>query len=97
MNDIFDYNKIQQTDVSVSRNTFILQDLVGELETLFSGSMSKEGVKFVVDTSGVDKSAFGDGSKLVLLGDDRKIRRIAINMLSNVLRRVLFYARFLIL
>jgi signal transduction histidine kinase len=84
--DIIDFNKITAGEVTIARNTFILQDLVNELEILFSESMAKEGVDFEVNTSGIDKSAFGDGSRLMLLGDDSKIRRIAINMLSNAFR-----------
>jgi K+-sensing histidine kinase KdpD len=84
--DIIDFNKITAGEVGIARNAFVLQDLVDELETLFSESMAKEGVEFEVDTSGIDKSAFGDGSRLMLLGDDSKIRRIAINMLSNAFR-----------
>ncbi|KAI5817187.1 hypothetical protein BZA77DRAFT_367265 [Pyronema omphalodes] len=83
INDVIDFNKIIAGDVAIVRRTFILQDLVEELETLFTESMAKEGVEFVVDASGIDRSAFGDGSRLMLLGDDGKIRRIVINMLSN--------------
>jgi signal transduction histidine kinase len=84
INDIIDFNKISEGEVIISRRTFILQDLVEELGILFSESMAKEGVKFEIDTSKIDKSAFGDGTRLMLLADDSKIRRIAINMLSNV-------------
>ena len=84
INDIIDFSKISAGSVEVIRNTFILQDMVTELVTLFSESMAKDGVEFDVDISGIDKSAFGDGSRLMLLGDDAKIRRIVINMLSNV-------------
>lgn len=84
INDVIDFNKIVAGDVAIVRKTFILQDLVEELEILFTESMAKEGVEFVVDTSGIDRSAFGDGTRLMLLGDDGKIRRIVINMLSNV-------------
>ncbi|KAI5785262.1 hypothetical protein FPQ18DRAFT_394847 [Pyronema domesticum] len=83
INDVIDFNKIVAGDVAIVRKTFILQDLVEELEILFTESMAKEGVEFVVDTSGIDRSAFGDGTRLMLLGDDGKIRRIVINMLSN--------------
>ena len=84
INDIIDYNRVVIDDVSTIRNAFILQDLVEELETLFSESMGKECVDFEVDMSGINRSAFGDGTRLVLHGDGSKIRRIAINMLSNV-------------
>lgn len=70
--------------MTVARNTFILQDLVEELRVLFSGSMGSKIVDFEVDTTRIDKSAFGNGDRLLLLGDDVKIRRIAINLLSNV-------------
>lgn len=86
LQDIIDFNKITAGEVVIDRRTFILQDLVEELETLFSESMAKDGIRFEVDTSGIDKSAFGDGSRLMLVGDDSKIRRIAVNMLSNVSR-----------
>lgn len=84
INDIIDFNKISGGSVEVARNTFILQDLVEELVTLFSESMSKDGVEFEVDISGIGRSAFGEGTRLMLLGDDAKIRRIVVNMLSNV-------------
>jgi len=84
--DIIDFNKINAGELAIDRRTFILQDLVEELETLFSGSMAKAGIHFEIDTSGIDESVFGDGSRLVLVGDDSKIRRIAVNMLSNVRR-----------
>ena len=82
--DVIDFNNITAGNASIVRKAFVLQDLVEELETLFRESMAKEGVEFHVDTTGIDKSAFEDGSRLMLLGDDSKIRRIAINMLSNV-------------
>ncbi|KAF8248261.1 hypothetical protein K440DRAFT_642724 [Wilcoxina mikolae CBS 423.85] len=86
INDVIDFNKIVTGEVSIVRNMFILQDLVEELETLFTESMAKQGVHFGVDVAGIDKSAFGDGSRLLLLGDDGKIRRIAINILSNAFK-----------
>lgn len=84
VNDIIDFNRIEGGDIKVSRNTFILQDLIQELEILFSGSMAHKGVTFEVDTANVVTSAFGDGSRLVLVGDDEKIKRSAINLLTNV-------------
>ena len=84
INGVIDFSNIVAGEVAIVRNMFILQDLVEELETLFSESMTKEGVNFEVDIATIDKSAFGDGSRLLLLGDDDKIRRIVINMLSNV-------------
>lgn len=90
VNDIIDFNRIEGGDIKVSRSTFILQDLIQELEILFSGSMAHKGVTFEVDISNVDQSAFGDGSRLVLVGDDEKIKRSAINLLSNVSFMILF-------
>lgn len=84
VNDIIDFNKIESGDMAVTRNAFILQDLVEDIQTLFLGSMGSKGLEFEVDTSMIDKSAFGSGDRLLLLGDDVKMRRIAINLLSNV-------------
>ncbi|KAF8524788.1 hypothetical protein BDD12DRAFT_870961 [Trichophaea hybrida] len=86
INNVIDFNKIVTGEVSIARNIFILQDLVEELETLFAESMAKQGVHFEVDAVGINKSAFGDGSRLLLLGDDGKIRQIAINILSNAFK-----------
>ncbi|KAA8908817.1 hypothetical protein FN846DRAFT_918415 [Sphaerosporella brunnea] len=84
--DITDFNRITAGEVVIARNAFVLQDMVDEIKTLFSESMSKEGIEFEVNTSGIDKSAFGDGTRFILIGDDSKIRRIAVNMLSNAFR-----------
>lgn len=84
VNNIVDFNKIESGDTPAVRSTFVLQDIVEELRTLFSGSMGTKDVAFEVDTSLIDKSAFGSGDRLLLLGDDAKIRKIAINLLSNV-------------
>jgi signal transduction histidine kinase len=84
VNDIIDFQRLEAGDMRVDRNTFVLQDIVMELVTLFRSSLKKDGVEFDVEMS-IDRSAFGDGSRLLLLGDDSKIRRIAINLLLNVL------------
>lgn len=84
VNDIIDFNRIESGNVPVARGTFILQDLVEELQTLFSGSMDHKGVEFEVQTDKIDRSAFGDGTRLVIVGDEQKIKRSCINLLSNV-------------
>jgi signal transduction histidine kinase len=84
INDLIDFNKIESNDIKVDQNVFVLQHLVEDLETLFRNSMAKEGVEFKVDDTEVIYSAFGDGTQLLLKGDDAKIRRVVINLLSNV-------------
>lgn len=84
INDLIDFNKIEAGDLKVDQNIFVLQHLVGDIETLFRESMAKEDVDFLVNTTNIIPSAFGDGTKLLLKGDDGKIRRIVINLLSNV-------------
>ncbi|KAH8154713.1 uncharacterized protein LAJ45_01244 [Morchella importuna] len=83
INDLIDFNKIESNDVKVDQNVFVLQHLVEDLETLFRNSMAKEGVEFKVDDTEVIYSAFGDGTQLLLKGDDAKVRRVVINLLSN--------------
>ncbi|RPB09080.1 hypothetical protein P167DRAFT_322540 [Morchella conica CCBAS932] len=83
INDLIDFNKIESNDVKVDQNIFVLQHLVEDLETLFRNSMAKEGVEFKVDDTEVIYSAFGDGTQLLLKGDDAKVRRVVINLLSN--------------
>lgn len=84
INDLIDFNKIEANDLKADENTFVLQHLVEEIKTLFTQNMAKENVKFLVDMSRVTTSAFEDGTKLLLKGDDGKIRRVIINLLSNV-------------
>lgn len=84
INDLIDFNKIEANDLTADENIFVLQDLVEDVETLFTQNMAKENVEFLVDMTRVTMSAFGDGTKLLLKGDDGKIRRVLINLLSNV-------------
>lgn len=84
INDLIDFNKIEANDLTADENIFVLQDLVEDVETLFTQNMAKENVEFLVDMTRVTTSAFGDGTKLLLKGDDGKIRRVVINLLSNV-------------
>lgn len=84
INDLIDFNKIEADDLKADENVFVLQDLVEDIKTLFTQNMAKENVEFLVDTTRVITSAFGDGTKLLLKGDDSKIRRVVINLLSNV-------------
>lgn len=84
MNDLIDFNRIDSRELTIDRSIFILQHLVADIKTLFSQSMAKDGVDFVVDTSGISESDFGDGTLLLLDADEGKIRRIVINILSNV-------------
>lgn len=84
INDLIDFNKIEANDLKVDENIFVLQHLVEDVETLFTQNMAKENVEFLVDMTRVTTSAFEDGTKLLLKGDDSKIRRVVINLLSNV-------------
>lgn len=84
INDLIDFNKIEANDLEVDENIFVLQHLVEDVETLFTQNMAKENVEFLVDMTRVTTSAFEDGTKLLLKGDDSKIRRVIINLLSNV-------------
>lgn len=84
INDLIDFNKIEANDLKIDENIFVLQHLVEDVETLFTQNMAKENVEFLVDMTRVTTSAFEDGTKLLLKGDDSKIRRVVINLLSNV-------------
>lgn len=84
INDLIDFNKIEANDLKIDENIFVLQHLVEDVETLFTQNMAKENVEFFVDMTRVTTSAFEDGTKLLLKGDDSKIRRVVINLLSNV-------------
>lgn len=84
INDLIDFNKIEADDLKVDENIFFLQDLVEDIKTLFTQNMAKENVEFLVDMTRVITGTFGDGTKLLLKGDDGKIRRVVINLLSNV-------------
>lgn len=84
INDLIDFNKIEANDLKVDENIFVLQHLVEDVETLFTQNMAKENVEFLVDMTQVTTSAFEDGTKLLLKGDHSKIRRVVINLLSNV-------------
>lgn len=89
VNDLIDFNKIEADDLRSEQRTFDLQYLVEEVETLFRQSMAKENIEFLVDMTKVTTSAFGDGTRLLLEGDEAKIRRIIISLLSNVCGRQL--------
>lgn len=84
VNDIVNFTQIQQNTLSVSRGAFVLQDLIDDIKVLFEKSMAKEGISFKTDFTAIGNSAFGDGKRMLLLGDDAKIRKILINLLSNV-------------
>jgi signal transduction histidine kinase len=84
INDLIDFNKIEANDLKTEQNIFVLQHLVEDIETLFRQSVMGENVELLVDMTKVIKSAFGDGTQLLLKGDDGKIRRIIINLLLNV-------------
>lgn len=84
INDLIDFNKIEANDLKADENIFVLQHLVEDVKTLFTQNMAKENVEFLVDMTQVTASAFEDGKNLLLKGDDGKIRRVIINLLSNV-------------
>ncbi|KAL7270752.1 hypothetical protein RUND412_006527 [Rhizina undulata] len=86
VNDLIDFNKIEAGELRVDKKPFVLQELVEDIRTLFTESMSKDGVEFEIETSGIIKSAFEDGKRLFLRADDGKIRRVLINMLSNAFK-----------
>lgn len=85
INDLIDFNGIEAKNLKTEKNIFVLQHLVEDVETLFRQSMAKENIEFLVDMTKVPAiSVFGDGTQLLLKGDDGKIRRIIINLLLNV-------------
>ncbi|KAI5805090.1 histidine kinase-like ATPase [Geopyxis carbonaria] len=87
INDVIDFRSIENGEAKVENSAFVLQDLVRELESIFKGiSAAHKGVGFEVDATGIKTSVPEEQKRLVLVGDDTKMKRIAVNILSNAFK-----------
>ncbi len=75
LNNIMDMSKIESSKYEINSKPFSLTDVLDEVYSVFSATMSSKGIDFKLDTAGIKYAN--------VLGDELSLRKILNNLLSN--------------
>jgi signal transduction histidine kinase/CheY-like chemotaxis protein len=78
INDILDFSRIEAGKLELITSYFNLNELLGHVQSMFAPLFSHKGIEFVFDCH--------DSIPDVVIGDDRRIRQIIVNVLNNALK-----------
>jgi len=78
INDILDLSKVEAGKLNLQFDFFNLEQLAGEMETLFSLRVVEKGLKFVSEVN-------FEAGKMVYL-DETRLRQVLINLLGNAVK-----------
>jgi PAS domain S-box-containing protein len=79
INDIIDVSKIEAGQVSISYSNISVNDIIDEMQTIFSPTVKMKGVELIVS-----KGLSGNDSKIV--SDELKIKQILSNLIYNAIK-----------
>ena len=75
LNNIMDMSKIESSKYEINTKPFDISVVLDEVYSVFSATMSTKGVKFIINTDGLNAPN--------VLGDELSLRKILNNLLSN--------------
>ena len=75
LNNIMDMSKIESSKYEINTKPFDISVVLDEVYSVFSATMSSKGVKFIINTDGLNAPN--------VLGDELSLRKILNNLLSN--------------
>ncbi|MEA2029970.1 MAG: PAS domain-containing protein [Campylobacterota bacterium] len=78
INDILDYSKIEARKLDIVHSEFYLDDLLHNVENLFSFEMSKKGLEFIF--------TIDPNTPLYLIGDTLRLTQILNNLVGNAVK-----------
>lgn len=79
INDIIDVSKIEAGQVSISYSNISVNDIIDEMQTIFSPSTKMKGVEFIV-------SRGLSGADSIIVSDELKIKQILSNLIYNAIK-----------
>lgn len=78
LSEVLDFSQIQAGQVEITSEPFRLDELVGELTTLWQPRAQEKGLQIVADLDGCP-----DGARL---GDVKRLRQVLSNLISNAIK-----------
>jgi len=78
INDVLDMSKIEARKQTLQLAPFDLEHLARDLQSMFAGAAAKKGITFALDTD--------PGLPERVMGDERKLRQVLVNLLGNAVK-----------
>lgn len=78
INDILDMSRIESNRINISRDVFVMEDLISNIQSIIAPQAKEKGIYFEVIEEGL--------SEVYYIGDKLRLNQILINLLSNALK-----------
>lgn len=78
LNDILDFSKIEAGKLEIQRRTFVLQDVLEEVRSIFSNQASSKGISLKIEIE--------PGTPRIVITDPSRLRQILFNTVGNAVK-----------